>query len=246
VEAEQTLELALDKAPGQVRFWWRDDDAGADGAHLAALLALADRRRAPVALAVVPDWLEVACMERIRRCGMATVLQHGVAHTDHAVAPAKKVELGGSAERPALFSALEKGRRRLWQLFGEKFVPVLVPPWNRIATDIIDALPGLGFAGLSTFGPRRSTQAGPGLHWVNTHLDLIVWHEQRRPLGVEEAIRTLARLVQTASGEPIGILSHHAVMDAGAIATLDRLLRLVQDHPRATLATAALLFKEGR
>jgi hypothetical protein len=246
VTAEQLLESALDNAPGQVRFWWRDDDAGADRAQLAALLALADRRRAPVALAVVPDWLEAACMERIHLCGIASVLQHGMAHSNHAVAPAKKVELGGGAERPPLFSGLEQRRLRLRHLFGDKFAPVLVPPWNRIANDIVDALPSLGFAGLSTFGPRRSALAPPRLHWINTHLDLIVWRGQCRPLGVEEAIRTLARLVQTVSGEPIGILSHHAVMDAGAIATLDRLLRLVQDHPRATLATAASLFMEGR
>ena len=35
-------------------------------------------------------------------------------------------------------------------------------------------------------------------------------------------------------------------MDAAAFATLDRLLALVQDHPRATLAAAGALFGEGR
>jgi hypothetical protein len=34
-------------------------------------------------------------------------------------------------------------------------------------------------------------------------------------------------------------------MDAASFATLDRLLALVQDHPRATLATAGSLFGEG-
>ena len=35
-------------------------------------------------------------------------------------------------------------------------------------------------------------------------------------------------------------------MDAAAFATLDRLLALVQDQPRATLAAAGALFGEGR
>ena len=54
------------------------------------------------------------------------------------------------------------------------------------------------------------------------------------------------QLVVAHGDEPIGILSHHQVMDAAAFATLDRLLALVQDHPRATLAAAGALFGEGR
>ena len=240
---EQELEKALDGAAGPTRIWWRDDDAGADSAELAALLDLAERRRAPVALAVVPGWLREDCAERIGRCGLATVLQHGVVHADHAVAPAKKIELGGDAARPALLAELEAGRRRLAERFGRQFVPALVPPWNRIAADVVEAAPGLGFTGLSVFGPVRPA---PGLRRVNTHLDLVVWRERSRPLDAGEAIRGLARLVAAGSGEPLGILSHHAVMGPDAFATLDRLLALVQDHRRATLATAASLFGEGR
>ena len=240
---EQELERALDDASGPTRIWWRDDDAGADSAELAALLGLAERRRAPVALAVVPGWLQDPCAERIGHCASATVLQHGVAHADHAMAPAKKIELGGGAARPTLLAGLEAGRRRLAERFGRQFLPVLVPPWNRIAPDVAEAAPSLGFIGLSTFGPLRST---PGLSRVNTHLDLVVWRERGRPLDVGEAIGGLARLVAAGSSEPLGILSHHAVMGPDAFATLDRLLALVQDHRRATLATAGSLFGEGR
>ena len=243
---EQELQTAIDNAPEPVRFWWRDDDAGADSARLAALVELADLRQAPVALAVVPDWLEDACVARIRRCALATVIQHGVAHADHAIATAKKIELGGAAARPALLSGLDSGRRRLTDRFGDQFVSVLVPPWNRIAVDVVEAVSSLGFTGLSTFGWRRSARAAIGLHRINTHLDLIVWREQSRPLAVEEAMRALTALVAANFGEPIGILSHHGAMDADALGTLDRLLTLVQDHPRATLATAASLFEEGR
>ena len=243
---EQELERALDDAAKPTRIWWRDDDAGADSAELAALIGLAQRRRAPVALAVVPGWLQDPCVERIGRCAMATVLQHGVVHADHAVAPAKKIELGGGAARPALLAGLEAGRRGLAQRFGRQFVPVLVPPWNRIAADVAESAPGLGFTGLSTSGPMRPAPAVPGLRRVNTHLDLVVWRERSRPLDAGEAIRGLARLVAAGSGEPLGILSHHAVMGSDAFATLDRLLALVQDHRRATLAAAGSLFGEGR
>ena len=62
----------------------------------------------------------------------------------------------------------------------------------------------------------------------------------------QRPLQRLTQLVVAHGDEPIGILSHHQVMDAAAFATLDRLLALVQDHPRATLAAAGALFGEGR
>ena len=243
---ERALADAIAAAPAPVRFWWRDDDAGRDDERLVPLLRLADRRAAPLALAVVPDWLERACRARILTSPSATVLQHGIAHADHALPRAKKIELGGQAARDRLLMDLGRGRELLAEAFGGRFVPVLVPPWNRIAADMVAALPGVGFVGLSTFGPRRAAEAAPGMPRVNTHLDLVVWREGGRQLDQAAAVARLAQLVVAHGDEPIGILSHHQVMDAAAFATLDRLLALVQDHPRATLAAAGALFGEGR
>ena len=243
---ERALAAALDASPAPVRFWWRDDDAGADSEQLTTLARLAASRRAPVALAVVPAWLTAACVERIGGCTSVTVLQHGVAHADHAAPSDKKIELGGLAARQEMLAALADGRDRLADAFGAAFEPVLVPPWNRIAPDLVAALPGLGLTGLSTFGPRSTAEATPGLHRLNTHLDLVVWRDGPRPMTIDEALHALARTVAGGSGEPIGVLSHHAVMDRGAFATLDRLLALVQDQPGAVLASAAALFEEHR
>jgi hypothetical protein len=245
VRADAELLRALDAAPGPVTFWWRDDDAGRDHPRLAALLDLADARAVPVALAVVPSWLEDACAERVRRSPSTTVLQHGVAHADHAARPAKKVELGGAVDRGLLRRELERAGGHLAAAFAERFLPVLVPPWNRIAPDLVAALTGLGFSGLSVFGPRRPEQAAPGLRQVNTHLDLVAWREGGRPLTLAESTERLAGLVRACSDEPIGILSHHLLMDRAALAALDRLLALVQDHPRGRLAAAAALFGEA-
>jgi hypothetical protein len=245
VRADAELLRALDAAPGLVTFWWRDDDAGRDHQRLAALLDLADARAVPVALAVVPGWLEDACAERVRRSLSATVLQHGVAHADHAARPAKKIELGGAADRGLLRRGLEAGRGHLATAFAERFLPVLVPPWNRIAPDLVPTLTGLGFSGLSAFGRRGSAWAATGLCQVNTHLDLVAWGEGSRLLTLAEATERLAGLVRACSDEPIGILSHHLLTDRAALATLDRLLALVQDHPRGRLAAAAALFGEA-
>ena len=90
--------------------------------------------------------------------------------------------------------------------------------------------------------PRRC----PGCVRINTHLDLIDWRERRRPLSFgEPRDRPRAPWFGRGSREPIGILSHHLVMDEAAFATLDRLLGLVQDHPQARLAEPRTLIRGG-
>jgi hypothetical protein len=245
VTPEATLRAALDALPAPVTLWWRDDDAGRDHPRLATLLALAETRGIPIALAVVPDWLEPACVERILGSPRATVLQHGIAHHDYALPPAKKIELGGAADAGQLRERLARGRERLAAAFGTRFLPVLVPPWNRIAPELVSDLTALGFTGLSVYGPRPPAQPAPGLRRVNAHLDLVAWREGGRALGLGELARALAGLVGATRGEPIGVLSHHRVMDPAAFATLDRLWTLVQDHPQVRLARVETLFGEG-
>ncbi|MGD9510570.1 MAG: hypothetical protein AB7I59_04345 [Geminicoccaceae bacterium] len=240
---EQRFAAALHAVP-TVRFWWRDDDAGGDDDRLLPLLHLAAVRRAPLALAVVPAWLTAGTTRQILSAPSATVLQHGIAHADHSLPPAKKIELGGAADAAALLTELRLARERLAAAFGDRFVPVLVPPWNRIAPALLPGLPETGFTGISTFGPR-APDTPPGITRVNTHLDLTLWRENARPLPLADALDGLAGLVERRGDEPIGILSHHQVMDAGAFATLDHILALVQAHPGARLATARELFGEG-
>lgn len=241
---EAELAGALDAAAEPVTLWWRDDDAGRNHPRLQRLLDLAVKHQAPVALAVVPAWLDPACAARLIDCTFATALQHGHAHNDYAEPGAKKIELGGTADRPRLLAQLEQGRELLAGTFGIRFEPVLVPPWNRIAGDLLPHLTSMGFTALSTFGPRDGALPY-GLRQVNTHLDLIRWHEGRRPLTLAEAAAALAGLIRAGLPEPIGILSHHLDCDDEAFRTLDRLLQVVQDHPRARLAASAELFRRA-
>lgn len=243
--AETGLIAALDALPAPVTLWWRDDDAGREqGRNLERLLSIAGAHGVEVALAVVPEWLQESVAGRIAEHLQATVLQHGVAHADHARAGEKKIELGGAASSAGLEQGLVAGRERLAARFGDRFLPVLVPPWNRVAPTLVERLPTLGFAGLSTFGERRVADAPPGLAQVNTHLDLIAWHEGRRPLTLAETLDGLAALVRRAPKGPIGILTHHLVMDRAAFLALDRLLAILQNHPKALLAGARTLLGE--
>jgi len=223
-----------------IRLWWRDDDAGRDRPALGRLLDIAEARGVPLALAVVPAWLESRAQAEIAASSRASVLQHGYAHVNHAPAGAKSIELGG--RDPALIQGeLERGREVLREAFGALFLAVLVPPWNRIDPGLVDRLSDWGFIGLSGFGPRPAGVRADGLVQANTHLDPVDWRGTRRFTGETAA---LGRLLEVLGGdEPIGILSHHLVMDEAAWDFLEQLLTLTGQHPGVRWCTAGEIFE---
>ena len=229
---------AWGRAERVATLWWRDDDAIAPSPALARLHDLGQAHGVVPALAVVPKAAAAALP------GPA-LFQHGYAHVNHGLR--KKAELG--PERPAATVAgeLANGRRRLLDLFAGRVLPVLAPPWNRIAPEVVALLPGLGFGGLSTFRPRPKPAAAPGLVQVNTHADIIDW-QQRRFAGDDLAVGAVLghladrRLGRADAEEPTGILTHHLVHDAPAWSFLDRLLEVTRAHTAIRWLTPAQAF----
>jgi len=213
------VELALWRNAGRcATLWWRDDDANRDSAALQRLLGIAERERIPVALAAIPAALERSLVETIARSPMATVLQHGYAHRNYAPSEERKMELGRHRDADATIAELARGRDGLQQAFGDRFVAILVPPWNRIDTTIVARLTETGLRGLSTLGPRTARRPAPGLVQCNVHVDVIAWQRNRAFIGVDAAIdRVLTHLKARREGgadpeEPTGLLTHHLDM----------------------------------
>jgi hypothetical protein len=231
--------------PGPVPIWWRSDDVGVDKPQFARLLDIARRRQAPGALAMVPNILKANCTARILNCPQATVVQHGIAHANNAAA-GKPIELGGNADRALLAQRLQRGRERLAGAFGGRFLPMQVPPWGRIDPDVTARLPALGFQSLSTYGRRRAMEAAPGLPQVNIHLDLYRWAAPRGALTYEEALSRLTALVRASKGEPIGIVTHHSVMNEQAFVILERILTFVQQQKNMKLSSIGELLGQAR
>ncbi len=246
------LEAELDAwtaAGREAQIWWRDDDAGAPAPALEQLLDLAAEVGAPVALAVIPQKAEAALARLLdAHPARTTVLQHGYAHRNHAAADAKKCELVSPAARPAVVDELPRGRDRLIDLFGARFHPVLVPPWNRIADDLVTRLAGLDFIGLSTYKPRAAAEAAPRLAQINCHLDILQWRPERQFVGTAAALDLLIghlaakRQGRADPAEPSGILSHHLVHDAATWDFLAELLARLSRHPATSLLAAAQVF----
>src|SRR5690606_4175438 len=225
-------------------FWWRDDDAVAPTAELERLLGLA--AGTPLALAVIPARSDGTLARRLAGERTVTVLQHGWTHTNHASPGARKAEFGPHRPTETMAAELSAGRARMAALFGSRALPVLVPPWNRLAPALLPLLPGLGFAGLSMYGVRPEPAARP--MWFNTHLDPVAWRGGRGFAG-DAAVVGMAldhlrarRLGLCDPAEPTGLLTHHLVADEGCWAFIGRLLDETRRHPAARWLAAEELF----
>ncbi|MDH3314648.1 MAG: polysaccharide deacetylase family protein [Gammaproteobacteria bacterium] len=226
------LDAELDRwarAGSVATFWWRDDDAEGPTAALSKLLELSESHAVPLGLAVIPATVSAKLPRQLKQYTMTRVLQHGFAHTNHAPSNEKAAEYGTHRPLSEMTLEIAGGATCLRTLFDERFLPLLVPPWNRVADSLVPMLPSLGLAGLSTFAARPTRSPAPGLKQVNTHVDLIDWRHGRGFRGtawlVEEITAHLsARRREQADGrEPTGILSHHLAHDEGCWRFLDQL-----------------------
>ncbi len=202
--------------------WLRDDDAVEPTPALDRLLDLA-RRGVPVTLATIPAHTGEALAQAVAGIPGVEVAQHGWSHANHARAGEKKQELGAHRPLEAVMAEVTRGQARLSALHGPRFVPVMVPPWNRIAPHVAAALPGAGFRALSVYGPAKP---GPLLQ-INTQVDLIDWHGKR---GARDPDLLESEVLAAMAHGPVGILTHHLVHDDGAWAFLDRLVEATWVH----------------
>ena len=231
-----TLSAALDAAPACIDFFVRDDDTGWDDRSLFALLDVTARAAVPIDLAVIPQATGATlaaslCARKAVAPALIGLHQHGFAHRNHETV-ARKCEFGASRRLDLQQADLAAGRERLRELFGALLDPFFTPPWNRCSAATPTLLADLGFAALSR---SRGAEAQQALPEISVDVD---WCKQRRlaraaggDSGVLRIARELARRV--AAGGPVGLMLHHAAMDAEDLALLAGVFRLTTRHPRS-------------
>lgn len=231
------LRSALDRVASEgraVRFWLRDDDASAPHPPLDRLLRLLETYRVPATLAVIPASTGQELADRIDGLAKVVVAVHGWSHANHAPPSAKKQELGAHRPLQSVVAELDAGLSRLRSLYGDRVLPMLVPPWNRIDGTVVDALPALGFTILSTFGPPRPAP----LAVLNGTVDLMDWHGTRGCRDAATLVREIIVQLE-ATSPPVELLTHHLVHDEACWAFLEALFDLTADHPGVRWDTAA-------
>lgn len=231
-------------------FWWRDDDATEHTPQLDQLNRLSQRYDAPVSLAAIPARLQDSLVHYLKGRHHFSVLQHGYAHLSHAAKSEKKIEIGGQRDDSQIESELAHGFDILTQAFGDQFLPVLVPPWNRIEARCYPIIENAGLLGVSSMWARKVARPVPGLLQVNTHLDPVNWRGDRGMIDQQFAIDQLVlHLYCKRNGfldaeEPTGILTHHLEQTEAVWRFCDMFFRILNGHPAASWLEARVIWRE--
>ncbi|MBW9062980.1 polysaccharide deacetylase family protein [Rhizobium herbae] len=225
-----TEELDRWQQAGKVaRFWLRDDDAVEPSEPLERLLEIAGAFSVPLTLAVIPAHTGDGLARRLEREPLCAVAVHGWSHVNHAGADEKKQELGRHRPASDVLGELQRGFNHLADLHPNRFVAILVPPWNRIDAALVPQLAGLGFEGLSVYGPEKPS----ALPVVNTHVDVMDWHGTRggrdRMTLAAEIVARLGHMFDHAGS--LGLLTHHLVHDEAVWDFLKALFESTARHP---------------
>jgi predicted glycosyltransferase len=238
-----------ERARAAIPVFIRDDDAIAATPELDRFLALLDRWALPVAIAAIPGRLEASLIERCRARAETDLLVHGLSHRNHAPESMKKAEFGAHRPPDMMRAELREAKDRLHAVAGTLGLPVLVPPWNRIAPELVTALPGLGYRGLSTFADPKPGDTPPGLIRHNTHWDPIEWRgggglREEAALIDELAGLIGTRIASAAAGkpEPMGLLTHHLVHDGWIERFLGEVFERLARSPAIRFVSARAIF----
>lgn len=210
--------------------WLRDDDSVEPTPPLDRLIGLTERHEIPLALAVIPAHAGEALARALPAAKHVTPVVHGWAHRNHAPKDEKKQEFGAHRPIDAMRHELFLAMTRMRDLFQDQMAAMFVPPWNRIAPELIPALRELGYAALSTFGVSTGNQEIPE---INTHVDIIDFRGTRRCRDHRVLSRDIAATLSCSfhhGRHAVGILSHHLVHDEAAFEFLADLFSITRQE----------------
>jgi hypothetical protein len=227
-------ELNIWKEQGNIAtFWWRDDDLTEPTSALDRLLNLQNHFDIPLTLAIIPERASPSLLDHLEGC---TIVQHGYQHLNFAPEGDKKSEFPDMRGQDDIIQSIKAGKGILSDIFKDQFYPVFVPPWNRIGSATLSSLAQLNYLAVSRYQPRAEIYPEKGLLEINTHVDVIDWRNNRRPVEdhvlVDKALNHLRarRKNSILKDEPTGLLTHHLVHDEEIWASIFRLLSFLTEH----------------
>ena len=224
------LRQTLDQAPGSIRFFFRDDDAGWEDARLFELLDVFADYDVPIDLAVIPKSISRQTAARLRKRleespEHVSVHQHGYAHVNHEES-GRKCEFGDNRSSELQRADIAAGKALLTDLLGPITESIFTPPWNRCTASTATCLLREGFTLLS----RDITAAQfntPGLKELPVSID---WFGHRKGVRLtpDEVGGSLSKAAS--SQAPVGVMLHHALIDDEERQRITELLEVLSSH----------------
>jgi peptidoglycan/xylan/chitin deacetylase (PgdA/CDA1 family) len=224
------LRKTVDEAPGPVSFFFRDDDAGWEDARLFDLLDVFAQYDVPIDLAVIPKSISRPTAARLRklvaeRRGFISVHQHGYAHVNHEQT-GRKCEFGESRLSELQHADIAAGKELLNDLLGPVTDSIFTPPWNRCTASTAGCLVNEGFTLLSRDITAKQldtadlTELPVSVDWFRHRKNVLL-----TPNEIGDSLSEAA-----ASGSPVGVMLHHALVNDEGREMIGELLRLLSSH----------------
>jgi hypothetical protein len=244
----QDLITALECDLGSHRpcLFFRADDIGAGGRPFQALCQLFRSHQIPLAMAVVPAWLTgVRAKQLFAAAPLDEPLwgwhQHGWRHVN-CQRNEEKSEFGEQRPAEKQWRDIRMGLKKMTEVFGEHFVPVFTPPWNRLPAATLRILQKLDFKAVSMTKPFPSSiRSSIGLKNLRIQLDLHTRKEKNADADFLALLGELSALIT--KKEPVGIMLHHQRMPPFAFEFLNELLHLLKHKVAARFLSFADLLE---
>lgn len=217
---------ALLNSHGTGSLFFRADDIGRDDDRFQRMIVLFRQSGVPLALAVVPVWLQenAALLTKYGLCDepLFTWQMHGATHVNYA-ASGKKSEWCADRSLEDKRHDLTWGREVLHRLLKDA-PTVFAPPWNRCDIETLSLLPDVGFTGISRDkNPMPPTQSA--LKAFDICVDLHTRKETEAALGWEYLLAEFREGIERGS---CGIMLHHERMNTAALNFLEKLLARIR------------------
>ncbi len=231
---EERLERLFSENASKIpSLFFRADDIGAWGKGFHAVLRLFKHYNVPLALAVVPAWVNSKRIEKIcEKIDVSDKLwnwhQHGWRHINWNK-NGKKAEFCSARSRDQQWADIWKGQAKLSELFGSSLLPVFTPPWNRLNLATLEVLQQLGFQAVSMDSPfPRGAKKTIRLNNFRVVLDLHTRKVKHEDYAFDELLRDFEGLL-TQKGI-VGIMIHHHRMNINSFKFMDRLLSFIRKY----------------
>ncbi len=219
---------------GTAPFFLRDDDAARVTPPLRRLVGICRETEIQLMLSVIPGRLQPDLIDVVMECEHMVPVQHGFRHESHSTIADVKSEFPDEEALEPQLDRTKRGFEGMATAFRDRFVPILVPPWNNISETLVAHLATVGIMGLSCSG-RRIDPIRHNVRVFNSWVSLNNFTTPKAPFDpiviIDKYVRVIRnRMARTEDRlEPIGLTTHHLVTNEEQFRFLYDLIETVQE-----------------